>query len=104
MLKDEKIMLIVGRWQSARASRAIFHRTFTSSHPVCLPVNLSAQYIPTCRRDEIAAEGLESVKVLLQGGYIRQSSSGFFTILPLGLRLLRKIEGLVDEELQKVGE
>ena len=41
-------------------------------------------------------------KTVKQGGYIRQSSSGFYTFLPIGLRMIRKIEGIIDKEMEKV--
>lgn len=77
-------------------------RGLSSTRKCCPPVRLSTQYIPTLRSDELAEEHLDSVKLLLQGGYIRQSSSGFYTLLPLGLRLVKKIENIVDEEMEKV--
>lgn len=64
---------------------------------------LSSQWMPTLRSDALSEEHLDSVKLLLQGGYIRQSSSGFYTFLPIGLRMIRKIENLIDEEMENVG-
>ena len=84
-------------------ARAAGQRALSSS---CLrrgPVLLSRQFIPTLRSDALSDEQLESVKLLLRGGYIRQSSSGFYSLLPVGLRVVKKIEAIIDEEMDKVG-
>jgi prolyl-tRNA synthetase len=44
-----------------------------------------------------------SHELLLRGGFIRQSSSGLFTLLPFGLLVLKKIEKLIDGEMKKIG-
>lgn len=40
--------------------------------------------------------------LLTKGGYIEQVMSGVYTYLPLGLRVLRKIENIVREEMDKI--
>ncbi|KAI9251780.1 hypothetical protein BDA99DRAFT_182300 [Phascolomyces articulosus] len=42
--------------------------------------------------------------LLLKGGFIRQSSSGIYSMLPLGLRTLEKIETIIDQELKSIGK
>ncbi|ULO10371.1 proline--tRNA ligase [Paenibacillus sp. 19GGS1-52] len=42
-------------------------------------------------------------QLLLRAGYIRQLAAGIYTYLPLGRRVLRKIESLVREEMDRVG-
>ncbi|TPX64820.1 proline---tRNA ligase [Spizellomyces sp. 'palustris'] len=44
-----------------------------------------------------------SHNLLLRAGYIRQSSAGMYSFLPLALRVLAKIERIIDEEMQRVG-
>jgi hypothetical protein len=41
--------------------------------------------------------------LLVRAGFLRQSNSGLFTILPYGLLVLQKIEKLIDEEMGKIG-
>lgn len=69
------------------------------------PTLLSRRFVPTVKADAIGAHGndLESLKLLIRGGYIRQSSSGIFTLLPNGLRLARKVEAIVTEEMDRIG-
>lgn len=43
-----------------------------------------------------------SHKLMLRAGMIRKLASGLYTWLPLGLRVLRKVENIVREELNKV--
>lgn len=57
---------------------------------------------PTLREVPAEAE-IVSHQLLLRAGYIRKSSSGIYTYLPLGLRVLQKIERIVREEMNKAG-
>jgi prolyl-tRNA synthetase len=41
--------------------------------------------------------------LLIRSGFIRQSSQGMFTFLPLGLRVLQRIETLIDREMERIG-
>ncbi|KAJ1999245.1 hypothetical protein H4R26_005147, partial [Coemansia thaxteri] len=41
--------------------------------------------------------------LLTKAGYICQSSAGIYTLMPLGHRVVQKIEGIIDEEMQRVG-
>lgn len=45
----------------------------------------------------------KSTGYLLQAGYIRQESAGVYNFLPLGLRVMRKIEHIVREEMDAIG-
>ena len=65
-------------------------------------MRVSDLYIPTLR--EVPAEAtLASHRLLLRGGYIRMVCAGVVSYLPLGLRVLRKIEGIVREEMNRAG-
>lgn len=46
-----------------------------------------------------ASANAASVELLLRGGHVRQSSAGVFTLLPSGLRILRKVSDVVREEM-----
>jgi len=62
----------------------------------------SKVFIPTLRDDPADAEVI-SHKLLLRAGYIRRVTSGVYDYLPMGLRVLRKIEAVVREELTRAG-
>ena len=58
--------------------------------------------IPTLRDAPADAE-IVSHKLLLRAGLIRKLAGGVYTFLPLGLRALRKIEGIIREEMNRAG-
>jgi prolyl-tRNA synthetase len=62
----------------------------------------SQSLIPTLREDPKDAE-IPSHRLLLRAGFIRQLAGGVYTFLPLGLRVLRKIERIVREEMNAAG-
>lgn len=45
----------------------------------------------------------KNAKLLKQAGYIHQEIAGVYTFLPLGLRVLKKVEQIVREEMDKIG-
>jgi prolyl-tRNA synthetase len=62
----------------------------------------SMMLIPTLREVPADAE-IKSHQLLLRAGYIRQNSSGVYSFLPLGKKVLQKVEEIVREEMNKIG-
>ncbi|PAW87421.1 MAG: proline--tRNA ligase [Pedosphaera sp. Tous-C6FEB] len=62
----------------------------------------SHYFIPTLKESPADAEIL-SHKLLLRAGLVRKLTGGLYTFLPLGLRVLRKIENIVREEMNRAG-
>lgn len=62
----------------------------------------SQYYAPTLRQAPAEAE-IPSHKLLVRGGFIRPLTAGVFTFLPLGLRVLRRVENIVREEMNAAG-
>jgi prolyl-tRNA synthetase len=62
----------------------------------------SQAFIPTLRDDPADAEAV-SHKLLVRAGYIRQLSSGIYSLLPLGLRVCGKITAIVRKEMEAIG-
>jgi prolyl-tRNA synthetase len=62
----------------------------------------SKQLMPTLRETPAEAEAL-SHRLLLRSGMIRQLASGVYTYMPLGRRVLRKLENIIREELDAAG-
>lgn len=58
--------------------------------------------IPTLRENPADAD-VVSHRLMLRAGLIRQLASGLYTWLPLGLRVLRKVESIIREELDRSG-
>lgn len=68
------------------------------------PVRLSSVYSPTLPADSTASlDTIDSLKLLLRGGYVRQSASGTYSYLPMGLRVLEKIVRVIEEEMADIG-
>jgi len=63
---------------------------------------LSHLFLRTLRDDPSDAE-VTSHKLLVRAGYVRRQSPGIFAWLPLGLRVRRKIEDIVREEMVAAG-
>ena len=59
-------------------------------------------FIPTLREDPAEAEVI-SHKLLLRAGMMRQVARGIYDFLPLGLRVVRKVENIVREEMNRAG-
>jgi prolyl-tRNA synthetase len=58
--------------------------------------------IPTLKESPADAE-ITSHKLLLRAGLIRKLAGGLYTFMPLGLRVLRKVEQIVREEMDRAG-
>jgi prolyl-tRNA synthetase len=58
--------------------------------------------IPTLRQDPAEAEVI-SHRLLVRAGMIRQVARGIYDFLPLGLRVVRKVEAIVREEMNRAG-
>ena len=65
-------------------------------------MRLSKQYAPTLKEDPADAE-IASHRLLVRAGMIRKVAGGVYTFLPLGMRVLTKIENIVREEMDAIG-
>ncbi len=63
---------------------------------------LSRYFMPTLREDPKEAE-IVSHRLMLRAGMVRQASAGIYSWLPLGFRVLKNIERIVDEEQARAG-
>ena len=59
-------------------------------------------FLPTLKEDPSEAQ-IVSHRLMLRAGMVRQSAAGIYSWLPLGLRVLRKIEEIVREEQNLAG-
>ncbi|HXD27712.1 MAG TPA: proline--tRNA ligase [Arthrobacter sp.] len=65
-------------------------------------LRLSTMFLRTLREDPVDAE-VDSHKLLVRAGYIRRAAPGIYTWLPMGLRVLAKVEAIVREEMNAIG-
>src|SRR5882724_2918346 len=75
---------------------------FHHANPFSFDMYWSKSFIPTLKEVPSEAE-IVSHKLLLRAGLIRKLTGGLYTFLPLGLRVLRKIEQIVREEMNRAG-
>ena len=64
-------------------------------------MHYSKLFIPTLKESPADAEVI-SHKLMVRAGMIRQVASGIYSILPLGLRVLRKVEQIIREEMNQI--
>lgn len=67
-----------------------------------MAISLSSLFLRTLREDPVDAE-VDSHKLLVRAGYIRRAAPGIYSWLPLGLRVLTKVEAIVREEMNAIG-
>ena len=58
--------------------------------------------IPTLKESPADAEVI-SHKLMVRAGMIRQLAAGIYSILPLGLRVFKKVEAIIREEMNQIG-
>ncbi|HEU4572618.1 MAG TPA: proline--tRNA ligase [Candidatus Limnocylindrales bacterium] len=65
-------------------------------------MRLSELFFTTLRDDPAEAE-MPSHRLLVRAGYVRQLGSGIYTLLPLGFRVMKRIEQVIREEIDRIG-
>jgi prolyl-tRNA synthetase len=65
-------------------------------------MRLSAYFMPTLKENPAEAQ-IVSHRLMLRAGMVRQASAGIYSWLPLGLRVLKRIERIVREEQDRAG-
>lgn len=65
-------------------------------------MRVSKMYAPTLREVPSEAE-IASHQLLLRAGFMRKSTNGMYTYLPLAWRVIRKIEAIIREEMEEKG-
>ena len=63
----------------------------------------SSEFLITTHKETPADAEIISHRLMLRAGLIRKLSSGLYTWMPLGLRVLRKVERVVREEMDAAG-
>ncbi|HEV7741858.1 MAG TPA: proline--tRNA ligase [Pseudolysinimonas sp.] len=67
-----------------------------------MPTRMTHLFVRTLREDPVDAE-VASHRLLVRAGYIRRQAPGIFAWLPLGLKVLRKVEKVIREEMERFG-
>src|SRR5882762_1659157 len=88
----------------AKPREAVRHASSSRmSRPSSLPAMRTSRYfLPTLKEAPSDAE-LVSHKLMVRAGLIRRLAGGIYTWMPLGLRVVRKVEAIVREEMNRAG-
>ena len=65
-------------------------------------MRLTRFYIPTLKEAPSEAD-VASQKMMMRAGMIRKLAAGIYSTLPLGLRVIRKLENIIREEMNRAG-
>lgn len=65
-------------------------------------LRMSTLFLRTLRDDPSDAD-VDSAKLLIRAGYVRKIGPGLYSWLPLGLRVLNRIEAIIREEINGIG-
>ncbi len=65
-------------------------------------MRLTRYFLPTLKETPAEAQ-IASHRLMLRAGMVRQAGAGIYSWLPLGFRVLRRIETIVHEEMQRAG-
>ncbi|MDO9457966.1 proline--tRNA ligase [Nocardioides sp.] len=65
-------------------------------------MRMSTLFVRTLRDDPADAE-VPSHRLLVRAGYIRRAAPGIYSWLPLGLRVLRRVEAIIRDEMDGIG-
>ncbi|WP_188354946.1 proline--tRNA ligase [Galliscardovia ingluviei] len=63
---------------------------------------MSSLFVRTLRDDPADAD-VDSAKLMIRAGYVRKAAPGIWTWLPLGWRVLQRIEAVIREEMDAIG-
>ena len=63
----------------------------------------ASQFFISTLKEAPAEAALPSHKLMLRAGLIKANASGLYTWMPMGLRVLRKVENIVREEMNRTG-
>ena len=68
-----------------------------------VPIMRISQFFLSTLKEAPAEAELPSHKLMVRAGYIKKLSSGLYSWMPMGLRVLRKVESVVREEMNRSG-
>src|SRR5687768_2328900 len=96
-------MLLLRRRGRSNACQAGCDAVHGSPNPFdSRPMQLSRYFLPILKETPKEAE-IVSHRLMLRAGMLRQQSAGIYSWLPLGFRVLKKIEEIVREEQNRAG-
>ena len=67
-----------------------------------MPMKASATFISTQKEAPADAE-IASHQLMMRAGFIKRLGAGIYTYMPMGLRVIRKVEGIIRDEMNLAG-
>ena len=92
----------------ASGTKALLHRSFSSPTHIptptadLLPMKASNFFISTLKEAPADAE-IASHQLMIRAGMVKKLGAGIYTYMPMGLRVIRKVEAIVREEMTRAG-
>ncbi len=71
--------------------------------PVVSPYMKQSQLFTKTRKEAPADEQAKNAELLIRGGFIHKEMAGVYSFLPLGLRVIAKIENIIRDEMNAIG-
>ena len=65
-------------------------------------MRLSRYFVPVLKENPAEAQ-IVSHRLMLRAGLIKQATAGIYSWLPLGFKVLRRLENIIHEEQQNAG-
>ncbi|MEY2671816.1 MAG: hypothetical protein RL687_233, partial [Candidatus Parcubacteria bacterium] len=62
-----------------------------------------SQLFTKTRKEAPADEVAKNAELLIKGGFINKEMAGVYSYMPLGLRVFKKIENIIREEMNAIG-
>ena len=78
------------------------HRWAMPASPYRGSWRLAGRFWPTVRDDPADAEAI-SHKLSVRAGLVRQLAAGLYTVTPIGLRVIQRVEAIIREEMDRIG-
>src|SRR3954470_12274006 len=63
----------------------------------------ASQFFISTLKEAPADAEVVSHRLMLRAGFIKRLSAGIYSYMPMGLRVIRKVEGIVREEMNRAG-
>jgi prolyl-tRNA synthetase len=88
--------------QDGLYARPLGHKRIETILKLRIAMRLSRYFLPVLRENPAEAQ-IVSHRLMLRAGMIKQAASGIYSWLPLGFKVLRKLENIVHEEQMRAG-
>ena len=90
------------RFRALRVSTETVVRLVSLRTSTAFPMKASRFFVSTLKEAPADAE-VASHRLMMRAGMIKKVGTGIYTYMPMGLRVIRKVEAIVREEMNRAG-